>query len=209
MAEVLNVEARQPSGKRAARRMRKSGLVPAVLYGHGQEVVSMQVPADKIAALVRHGNRLVDLQGAVTETAFIRELQWDTFGQEIIHIDFTRISAEEAVEVTVALELRGEAPGVREGGIVEHPLHEVMVACRAGSIPEKLTVNINELKLDESITVGDIELPEGVKILLDNSTTIAVCHLPAAEEEEAAPGESAEPEVIGRKAEEGAAEENE
>lgn len=209
MAEVLNVKARQPSGKREARRIRRSGSVPAVLYGHGQEVVSLSVPAERVAALIRHGSRLVDLQGAVAETAFIRDLQWDTFGQEILHVDFTRISAEELVEVTVPVELRGEAPGVKEGGIVEHLLHEVEIGCRAGSIPEKLVVNINELNLGESLTIEDIELPEGVKILLEESATVASCHLPAVEEEEAEPTEGEEPEVIGRKAEEEGGEDNE
>ena len=76
------------------------------------------MPADELETALRHGSRLVSLTGAVNESAFIRELQWDTWGTHIVHVDFTRISEHEIVEVRVPVELRGEAPGVREGGVV-------------------------------------------------------------------------------------------
>jgi large subunit ribosomal protein L25 len=203
MAETLTVEKRKPMGKRAARRLRDSGAIPANLYGHGEENVYLTVPSDQVRSMVRHGARVVDLSGAITEKAFVRELQWDPFGLNVLHLDLTRVSADERVELRVTVELRGSAIGVKEGGSVDHVLHEVEIECLAIEIPEKLFLKINDLQLDGSLTAGAIELPPGVKLLTDPDEIVVNCNKPVSEEE-AVPGmaESAEPEVIGRKAEE-------
>ena len=201
MAETLNVEIRQARGKRNAKRARQAGDIPAVLYGHGESSVSLSVHKDQVAAALRHGSRLVDLKGAVNESALIRELQWDTYGIEVLHVDFARVSEDERIEVTVPVELRGEAPGVREGGVVEHLVHEVEIECLATSIPEKMQVNINHLKLLETIMASQLTLPEGAKLLSDAEAMVVQCVEPAAEVEAEGVPESAEPEVIGRKAE--------
>lgn len=173
-----------------------------MLYGHGRESICLSVPADQIEAAVRHGSRLVSLSGAVTEQAFIRELQWDTWGVHVLHVDFTRISADERVEVRVAVELRGEAPGVREGGVVEQPLHALRLECEVTQIPEKLEVNINSLELNGSITAEQLELPGTAEILDSPDAVVVQCVEPMAElEEEAVAADEAEPEVIGRKPE--------
>ena len=138
MALQLAVEPRDTQGKHDNRRLRQSGKIPGILYGHGLEYVPLAVAADALTAAIRHGSRLVSLTGAVNESAFIRDLQWDTWGTHIIHVDFTRISEHEIVEVRVPVELRGEAPGVREGGVVVQHVHEVEIACPASVIPEKL-----------------------------------------------------------------------
>jgi large subunit ribosomal protein L25 len=148
---------------------------------------------------LRHGSRLVELTGAVNESAFIRELQWDTFGTEVMHVDFTRISAEELVQVTLTIELRGEAPGVKSGGVVEHLIHEVEVECPAGAIPDKLHVNINHLKLNDTILLGSLELPAKAKVFGDADAVVVQCVIPV-ERPELEEGEgAAEPEVIGGK----------
>jgi large subunit ribosomal protein L25 len=200
MAEELNVEIRQLHGKRNSRRLRHAGKIPAVLYGHGLECVSLAVPSERLEAALRHGSRLVNLTGALSESAFIRELQWDTYGTHVIHVDLTRISMHENVEVQVAVELRGEAPGVREGGVIEHLLHEVTLECPAGSIPEKLSVSINRLKLGDSIPVSALELPSGARVLEEPEAVVVQCVVPTEAPEEVA-GEAApgEPEVIGEK----------
>src|SRR5690349_18533126 len=102
MAEALNVKKRETRGKRNAKRMRYAGTIPAVLYGHGEETKSLTVVADEMALVVRHGGRVVELKGAVNEKAFIRAMQWDTFGTEVLHVDFTRVSEHERVEVKVS-----------------------------------------------------------------------------------------------------------
>ena len=209
MALQLDVESRSIQGKHVNRRLRQSGKIPGVLYGHGLEAVSLSVAADALTGAIRHGSRLVSLAGAVNESAFIRELQWDTWGTHIIHVDFTRISEHEIVEVRVPVELRGEAPGVREGGVVSQHIHEVEIACPASVIPEKLAVNVNHLKLNESIMLSALELPQGAKLLAaDLEEVIVECLVPVEMPEEGAEGEGAEPEVIGAKKEEEESEES-
>jgi len=203
MPELLNVQRRESVGKRNSRRVRSAGGIPAVLYGHGRETVSLSVPAHDLEAAVRHGSRLVALSGAVNEQAFIRELQWDAWGMNILHVDFARVSAHEMVEVEVPVELRGEAPGHREGGVVEQLLHEIELECEVTDVPEKLYVNINNLNLHGSITAAELALPPTATIRCEPDAVVVQCVEPVAvtEEEEIAPAEEAEPEVIGRRAE--------
>lgn len=204
MAETLEVARRDQTGKRRMRRMRAGGDIPAVLYGHGQETVTLSIPAEQLAACIRHGARMVDLTGAVSESALIREIQWDTFATDVLHVDLTRVDKSELVEVTLAIELRGVAPGTRAGGVVQQPLHEVDIECPAGSIPENIEVNINHLQLDQAIHTRELELPEKAKLLTPEEQIVVQCVMPTIveEEEEAVPGEGAEPEVIGKADEE-------
>jgi len=203
MAEVLDVDVRQSRGKHGARRLRAAGSVPAVLYGHGGQTISLSVPSEQLDTILRHGSRVVTLAGGVNERAFVRQLQWDAWGTHVLHVDFSRISEHETVEVQVSLELRGEAPGLKEGGVIEQLLHQCQVECEAGAIPEKLDVNINSLKLTESITIADLKPPTEVKILDAPDTVIVQCMEPVEEiEEETVAAAEVEPEVIGRKEEE-------
>jgi large subunit ribosomal protein L25 len=199
MAETLQAEARSSRGKRNAKRLRAAGKVPAVLYGHGEKTVSLAIPIEQLTAAVRHGSRVVDLKGAVSDSALVRELQYDTFGLEILHVDFARVSADERVHVKVPLEIRGQAAGLKEGGIIEHLIHEVEIECPVAAIPDKVIINVAALKLDESMTVGQATLPEGAKIVSGADEIAVQCLKPLETEEEAAaaPGaEGAEPELI-------------
>ena len=207
MSEILTVESRKNLGKRNSRRLRNSGQVPAVLYGHGETNLSLSAPADQVRAVIRHGARVVDLTGAVSEKAFIRELQWDVYGLEVLHVDLTRVSADEKVEVELTIDLRGEAPGVRDGGVVNQLVHVVAAECLVSAIPDKLHMSINDLKLGDELTAARLDLPAGVALLVDPEMVIVQCVEPKAEEEVAAAAEGAEPEVIGRKAEDEAEEE--
>ena len=210
MAEQMPVELRDRRGKLNNRRLRQSGCIPAVLYGHGEENVCLTVSSEALGVVLRHGTRLVDLTGALSESAFIRDMQWDTWGTHVLHVDLTRISADEVVEVTLNIELRGEAPGIRDGGVVDQIIHDVEISCPAGSIPEKLRVNINNLKLGDSIPLSALQLPHGAKLLANDLEAIIVqCIVPAElPEEAAAEAVLGEPEVIGvKKEEEGAKEE--
>jgi large subunit ribosomal protein L25 len=207
--EVIHVKIRQSRGKHQARRMRAHGEIPAVLYGHGQATESLTVPAAEIEALLRHGGKVVQLQGDVNGSALVREVQWDGLGSEVLHLDLTRVSSTETVDTTVRIELRGDAPGTREGGILEHALHTLEIRCPVASIPDRLLVNVNALGLGESITVGDLELPAGAVPVPEPHELVVQCVAPAEvpEEEEVVAAGAAEPEVIGRR--EGEAEEGE
>jgi len=205
MSEVatLNVELREAHGKRVNRRLRASGKVPAILYGHKQKCVSLSIPSGMLEAVLRRGNRFVQLSGAVREKAIIKECQWDTWGKEVLHIDLTRVSEHEKIHVTVPLELRGEAPGTKEGGVVRQQLHEIELECEAASVPEKIEVNINHLDLGKLIHVSDLHLPTG-SVALTEATLLVVSCAAAVEvsEEEETAADGSEPEVIGRKKEE-------
>jgi large subunit ribosomal protein L25 len=196
MAETLQVEKRDSRGKRHAKKLRAVGKVPGVLYGHGEAAVSIAVGSDQIRSAVRHGSRLVQLQGAVSDSALIRELQFDTYGLELLHVDFARVSADERVDVKVPLEIKGQAAGAKEGGVVEHFIHEVEIECPVSAIPEKIIVNVSNLNLDDSISLGEIPLPDGVKLLSGADEVAVHCVKPMEQDEEAAAGETAEPELI-------------
>ena len=201
-AEVLQVEVREDMGKRKVRRLRAGGKIPAVIYGHGEKNVSLCLAADEMQAVLRRGSRVVKLQGGLDESAFIRDVQWDTFGNAILHVDFTRVSAGETIDATVTIELRGAAPGVKAGGTVEQPLHELQIRCPSTEFVDKIEVNINALELGQTITVAQLELPKGATALADDDILVVQCvERDEAPEEDIAPVGSAEPEVIGRKAE--------
>jgi large subunit ribosomal protein L25 len=204
MAKSLKVSGRETHGKRETRRLRRGGEVPAILYGHGEANRSLAVSAEEMSAVVRGGGRVVELTGAVNEKALIRDLQWDTYGLHVLHVDFARVSEHERIEVKVSVELRGQAVGVKDGGIVEHLVHEVEIECEALSIPDKLELNINDLKIDGQLTGEDLKLPPGVTLISAADTVLVHCIPPRADEEgaEAGAATGAEPEVIGRKAEE-------
>jgi len=206
MSEVatLNVELREAHGKRVNRRLRASGKVPAILYGHRQKCVSLSIPVEMLEAVIRRGNRFVQLSGAVREKAIIKECQWDTWGKDVLHVDLTRVSEHEKIHVTVALELRGEAPGTKEGGVVRQQLHEIELECEAASVPEKIEVNINHLELGQVIHVGNLPLPDGSAALTDAGLLVVSCAtaVEVPEVEETAAADGSEPEIIGRKKEE-------
>jgi large subunit ribosomal protein L25 len=214
-AVTLDVQERKGNGTRQARRLRKSGQVPAVLYGHKEATVSVVLKAEDIARAIRHGARVVDLKlGGKLEKALIRDLQWDPLGHDIWHVDFARVSAEERITIEVRIELRGAAPGVAAGGVVVQSIHNLTVECPVISVPESIRVAVNELQLDGVIQVKQLQMPPGVIVKNDPDAIVVSC-VPKAIEAEPAPAaaaavpgapEKAEPEVIGRKVEEGEAE---
>ena len=207
MAEsvLLVAQKREERGSQAARRLRRQGLIPAVVYGHKEATLSLSLSAEEVENAIRHGVRVVDLQaGGKEEKALIRDVQWDHMGKEILHVDFTRVAVDERIIVTVPLELRGTAPGVTAGGVLDQPIHTLSVECLAISIPDSIRVPIGELQIDGVIHVRDLVLPPGVKAMADPDA-IVVHVTQKMEEPEAAAApvevpEQAEPEVIGRPA---------
>ncbi len=205
MAELLHVEQRKSHGKRNNVRLRRGGRLPAVLYGHGEDPVSLSLAADEFEASLRHGAKVVDLDGAANGKALLQDVQWDTFFHQVLHVDLLRVRAGERVTVDVPIELRGEAPGAREGGVIEQMIHSVEIEVALDVIPDKLHVNINNLQIDGHLTIKDIEnLPQGATIDMDEDSMIVHCLMPAVEEEEvvAEEGVAAEPEIIGKGKEE-------
>lgn len=200
--QALTVKLRDSHGKRRNRRLRGTGMVPAVLYGHQKAVQSLSLSAEELDAVVRHGNRFVELTGELSEKAFIKEVQWNTWGNRILHVDFARVSEHERVQVTISLELRGEAPGVKEGGVVKHVMHSIELDCEAASIPDKIEVNINHLGFNQVLHVSDLGLPAGAKSNVDPALVVVSCMPQVEVEEKEETASDNEPEVIGRKKEE-------
>ncbi len=211
MAESVELLAqdREGHGTKGARKMRRQGKVPAVVYGHKEKTVSLTVSADELYKAIRHGVRVVDLkQSSGVQKALIRDVQWDPLGHDILHVDFARVAADERITLDVRVELRGTAPGVAAGGVVVQLIHNLSVECLVIAVPESIRVNIGELQMDQVIHVKDLVVPEGIVVKNDPEAIIVQVVAKVVEvAPAAAPGavaaEQAEPEVItARKAEE-------
>jgi len=188
------------TGTRVARRLRQSGLIPAVIYGHKQAVVPVTLTRDDVWRMIKSTGHLAHLDlGGNTETVLIREVQWDHLGKEILHLDFARVDAEEIIETEVTLDVRGHAAGIADGGILEILVRSLGIKCRAGAIPDSIKVDVSNLKVDEGIHVRDLVLPAGVTA--DAEADLLLVHVVtprAAEPESAEAGAEAltQPEVI-------------
>jgi len=182
--------------------------LPAVLYGHGKDAVSLTLGADQLEAAVRQGAKVVDLAGAATGKALLQDVQWDTFFHHVLHVDLLRVVAGEKVTVEVPIELKGEAPGVNDGGIIEQLIHSVEIEVPLDLVPEKLHVKIGQLQVGGELYIRDIsDLPAGATMNAEPEEVVVHCLTPVAEEEAEAgeEGTGAEPEVIakGKEKEEG------
>jgi large subunit ribosomal protein L25 len=201
----LSAQPRNELGSRANKRIRDKGFVPGVLYGHKEAVVPVTLPKKELSTHLNHGAHLFDLAlDGKTEKVLVKEVQYDHLGLEVIHVDFARVSLDEKVEVTVPIELKGTPKGEEEGGVLQQMLNELEVECLVTDIPDAITVNVSEMKVDDSLHINDLKLPPGVRALQDPEVIVAAVKVIEEEAAEPTPeAESAEPEVIGRKAEEG------
>ena len=200
----IAAEPRSALGSRANKRLRDSGKVPGVVYGHKEAVVPVALPKKELVNHLNKGAHVFDLgMDGKTEKVLVKEVQYDHLGIEVIHVDFARVSADERVEVTVPLELKGEPAGESEGGVLQQIVAELEIECLVTDIPSVIVHNVSEMKLDDVLHIKELKLPPGVKALQDEDLVVA--QVKTIEEEAAAPAEegAAEPEVIGRKPEEG------
>ncbi|QDV31454.1 50S ribosomal protein L25 [Planctopirus ephydatiae] len=197
----VSVKKRQKLGTAETRRLRLSGLVPGIVYGHKQEPQPVVVDETLIHPIVVSGHKVVDLDvEGVLEKAIIRDVQVDPFTRLIQHIDFMRVDPNERVTVDVAIELKGTAPGILSGGMLEHQLHSIKVDCLAYQIPDSIVVKVSDLQLGGVIHVNELEIPPGVHVQTQGELIVVhVVKVSTRELDLAAPG-AAEPEVIGKKA---------
>jgi large subunit ribosomal protein L25 len=210
----LQAQARTATGKGAARSLRRQGLVPAVVYGHGEETRACAVEfkqLEKLLSSAAFENTLIDLklEDGKTSQVLIREVQVHPYRPELLHVDFLAVRKGEKVKLDVPIRLVGLSPGVKEGGIMERLRHEVEIRCVPSAIPEVLEVDVSALSIGDSVTVADLTAPAGVEILSDLESAIATVVPPTVHKEEvpeevaAEEEEAAEPELVGRgKAEE-------
>jgi large subunit ribosomal protein L25 len=211
MAKTANVNAnvRNELGSRANKRLRDRGLLPGVIYGHKEAIVPVTLPKKEVVNHLNKGAHVFDLAvEGKSEKVLVKDVQFDHLGIEVIHVDFARVSLDERVTVTVPVELKGTPKGEADGGVLQQIVSEMEIECLVTDIPDAIRHNVSELALDAVLHVKDLTLPPGVKALQDPDVIVATVR--EIKEEEAAPvaaeGESAEPELIGRKpAEEGEA----
>ncbi len=203
---LLKAQKRLDAGTRKARALRKQGLIPGVIYGHGRKTQPITMSEHDVTLAVLHGERLLEIElDGKKENALIKEVQYDTFGQEVIHVDLARVRLDERVEVTVPIVLRGTPVGLASDGVLQQAANEVTMECIVTEIPEDISIQVTDLEVGEARYMRDLPLPEGAK-LVSNSDTMVCSVIVIAEEEappEVAEAEEAapEPEIIGEKPE--------
>ncbi len=206
---TLEVEVRRERGKSAVRKLRRAARVPGVLYGRGIEPLAVAVDARVLEAALQRlagANVLLDvvIRGngpARTELAMLQDVQRDVLTRRILHVDLHRISLTEKVYTRLPVRLKGEAPGVREGGILEFLRHEVEVAGLPTDLPDHLELDVSQLTLGASLHVRDLKVPPRVTVLTPPEETLVTVLAPAVAPEEApaaAEEVPAQPEVVGR-----------
>lgn len=206
METTLNLQSRAESGKGAARRLRRAGRVPGVVYGGGGEPVLVSAEAREAWRLfnaISVENTILHLvvDGAEAERALVREIQTHPFQPQLLHVDFLRVQRGKPIEVRVPIALEGLPEGVRsEGGLLDQVVHDVTVKCVPSKIPEAIVVDVTALKIGDVMRAGDLEMPEDVENMDDPMRTVCSVAAPrvAAEDEEgleegeeAAPGAEA------------------
>ena len=201
---------RNNKGKGAARKIRAQGEVPAVVYGVGLDPLPLTVNLhefDKALKDIEGTSVLIDLDidGKETLAVMLRDFQVDIISRKFRHLDFQKVDLKKKFKLEVPIHLVGIAPGVKEGGILEHIRRTLEIRCLPAGIPQSIDVDISALNIGDTIHLHDLKLPEGVEVAFTSDVTIAAVVAPAEEKEEVAPGEegAAEPEVIGEKKEEG------
>ena len=205
----ISASRREETGTRQVRRLREAGRIPAIIYGHKQEAVPITLQQHEIELALQHAERVLEVNvGDQSENVLVKDVQYDTFGQHILHVDLARVRLDERVEVTVPIVLRGTPAGVEEeDGMLQQIASEVYIECVVTAIPEEIRVSVTEMKVGDTLSMSDLPIPEGATLL--DEPDAPVCSVSFVSEEEveeveAEEGvEAAEPEVIGEQPEEG------
>jgi len=202
---VIEAEPRTEKGTKACRRLRSKGMIPGVVYGHGEPCVDIVVSGHDLQHALHTGAHVFDfkVKGRTDEKVLVKDIQYDSLGDTIVHLDLQRVSLTDTVEVTVPIVLVGVAIGSVHKGVVDQPLKELHVACTPERIPDELRLHITDLDIGMMLAVKDIALPEGVVTTNAAEQVVVTVHPPVteaeaeAEEEAAEVEEAVEPEVIG------------
>ena len=186
MADNVDLQAneREERGKNAARRLRATGMVPAVLYGPAGEpgISTALAVSDRVVDYtLQHvgDNALYDITlGSGSSTARIVDVHRDPVSGRLIHVDFAPVNMSERIEITVPLHLVGEAPGAEEGGVLQQVAYDLHVESLPGDIPQELTLDVSSLGMNENLTLADVTLPEGVTLISDPDEVAATVTAP-------------------------------
>jgi large subunit ribosomal protein L25 len=204
---TLKVKPREVFGSRASRRLRREGFVPGVVYGHGGEARPFQVSDRELRHLLAEGHTLLDLEveGAKPVPVVVKEQQHHPIRDAVLHVDFHEVRLDEEIQAEVPIELEGadQAPGVREGGVLEHVTREITVEALPTEIPERFTVDVSGMEINDTIQLSVLTPPSGVKFVVDDPEEITIATLsPPRVEEEPEPEVEEEAELVGEEGEE-------
>ncbi len=208
----LEAEAREETGKNIARKIRREGKIPGVVYGRERSPQPLIVDPLKLKGKL-DANAIVDLiikddEGEdSTETVMIKDYQKHVIKNELLHVDFHHISMDETITVTIPIETVGKAYGVQEGGVLQQLMREVEIECLPTDIPDKFELDITELDVGDSLQVSDLEIGDEIELVSSLDDVIVTVVTPSEEiteevEEELLDVEGLEPEVIGEETEE-------
>ena len=206
-APVLQASPRAKIGSRYAKRFRDGGKLPAVVYGHGQDPVSVVLDSKDTLTHIHKGEKVytMKIEGEKKDqTVLLKEVQFDYLGTRVIHADFARVDLTERVRTRVHVNLIGDAVGLKTvGAVLIHPVSEIEIECMVKELPEHIDVDISGLEVDGEIRAGEIKLPSSsMRLITDAKASVAHIMIqkeevvaPTAEAGAAAPG-AAEPEVL-------------
>ena len=197
----LAVSARQPDGSRAARRTRRDGRVPGILYGGGEQPLSFEVDARELRLALAKAGAVLDLSvdGAAPTPVVLKEAQRHPVRGETVHVDLLRVRLDKPIQAVVALELTGleESPGVREGGVLEQITRELNIEALPTGIPESIVHSVVEMNIGETLMLAAVTPPAGVTLLDALEETVLATLTPPRLQTEAATEIEAETEVVG------------
>ncbi len=195
--QPLQAKIRKDSGSIKSRKNRRAGLIPAVLYGHKQENLMLFLDKKEFSKVIDARTKMVNLKmDSAEETAIIKEIQFDTFGKEILHADFIRTDLTEKITTQLSVVLYGTSPGVKEGGILDHPLKEIEIECLPADVQDNIRIDISELAIGDTIHISDIEFPANIKALGSPDIIVVSVHLAAVEKEVTEEELASGPEII-------------
>ncbi len=197
--EAIQVVKKEKHGTRSSRRLRTEGQIPAVLYGQGKDSESVTLPATAFEDAVHRHVRVFQLGlGKEKIQALVKDIQYDHLGDDILHVDFLRVKEGQKVRVKVAIDFQGHPKGVTAGGEFVHVISDLEVECEVMHIPESIPVKVGHLELNQSITVKDLELPQGVSTPTSKESMVCTVVTKALEPEPTAEGAplATEPELI-------------
>ena len=202
---VLEVKRRERTGTRYARREREAGYLPAVLYGHGQDPVSLSLNAKEANRFFQSGERIFTIEvkdESKSQMVFLKDIQFDYLGTNIVHVDLTRVDMQEEIEAHVPIHFIGEAPGsAAHGAVVMTPVTSLTVKCKVVDLPDRIDVDVSGVNVGDSIQAGAVSLPDGITLESDPDDLLISIQIKAEQEEpegeaEAVDSGSTEPEVI-------------
>jgi large subunit ribosomal protein L25 len=215
MDAKITVEIRDLKGSANARRLRRDGRIPGVIYRDGAEARPVSLPKHEFEQLLHHHTSehvmiQIQIEGK-EESVLLKDVQHDAMTGGVEHVDLQEVAMDKKLHVEVPVELIGEAEGVKnQGGVLDHLLHEIEISCFPADIPESITVDVSAMKLGDILTVKDIPVDPKIAILTDADVGVAAISLPKVAEEpvaeEGAAAVDGEPEVIREKKAEAEAE---